>query len=103
MILKPLIPIYEKHAASDDLWPGYFADVRSRIPHNLNPEQFPKTMNFLNSRLQIELNARASKSRLRVSTLTRALSRSAAWMGREIEAAIARKPEPIPRSPQFAA
>ncbi len=46
-VFKPLIPLYEQRIAAGDVWPGHFANVRSCIPPALNPEQFPKTMNFL--------------------------------------------------------
>ena len=46
-VFRPLIPLYEQRIAAGEVWPGYFADVRSCIPRELNPEQFPKAMNFL--------------------------------------------------------
>ncbi len=46
-VFKPLIPLYEQRIAVGEAWPGHFADIRSCIPRELNPEQFPKAMNFL--------------------------------------------------------
>jgi SAM-dependent methyltransferase len=57
MIFKPLIPIYESRVAAGDTWPGFIEDVRSCIPEDLHPENFPKTMNFLDPHvLNRELN-----------------------------------------------
>lgn len=50
-VFRPLIPLYEQKVAAGEAWPGYFADVRSCIPRELNPEQFPKAMNFLDPTL----------------------------------------------------
>jgi polyketide synthase PksJ len=56
-VFKPLIPLYEQRVEAGDAWPGHFADVRSCIPRELNPEQFPKAMNFLDPTvLQRELS-----------------------------------------------
>jgi SAM-dependent methyltransferase len=46
-IFKPLIPIYESRIAARDTWPGFIEDVRSCIPEHLHPENYPRTMNFL--------------------------------------------------------
>jgi ubiquinone/menaquinone biosynthesis C-methylase UbiE len=56
-IFKPLIPIYEGRVAAGDPWPGFIEDVRSCIPEHLHPENYPKTMNFLDPHvLSRELN-----------------------------------------------
>jgi len=46
-IFKPLIPVYERQVADRAEWPGFIEDVRGCIPQYLNPETFPKTMNFM--------------------------------------------------------
>jgi ubiquinone/menaquinone biosynthesis C-methylase UbiE len=46
-IFKPLISVYEKQVAAGAEWPGFIEDVRSCIPENLHPTNFPATMNFM--------------------------------------------------------
>lgn len=46
-IFKPLIPLCERRIAAATPGQGCFADVRSCIPQELDAEQFPKAMNFL--------------------------------------------------------
>lgn len=46
-IFKPLIPEYEVRVAAGVEWPGFIADVRGCLPEYLHPENFPRTMNFM--------------------------------------------------------
>ncbi len=91
-IFKTLIPIYENRVVAGETWPGLFEDVRSCIPQALHPENFPKTMNFLNPAvLSRELNHagfEVEAAAFYPYTGSFALAR---LDGREIAAATARK------------
>jgi ubiquinone/menaquinone biosynthesis C-methylase UbiE len=48
-IFKAWIPTYERRVATGDAWQGVIQDIRSCVPENLHPEDFPDTMNFLDA------------------------------------------------------
>jgi SAM-dependent methyltransferase len=91
-IFKPLIPGYEKRVGAGEKWPGFMQDVRSCIPEHMHPDNYPKTMNFLDPAV---LNRELDRAGFRVEVASFcpylgdfALAR---LDGREIAAAIAVK------------
>lgn len=92
-IFEPLIPIYAQRVAAGVEWPGYFADVRSCIPAYLHPATFPATMNFMDPAVLSRELLRAHFEVLTAKFCPYTGNFSPGRLdGRELAAAIARKP-----------